>query len=429
MGGSQCCSASADLKAVDTTKLLPIPEVQYEFPQDREAPFTLNIVGQFVDGVHQAEVPRTLMRAGVLKVACGSAHFLILTESGQVLAAGDNLYGQCTTSEPVASLMEVAIRSMSFLDIAAGSRHSIILGRTSKQKFITNVVLTFGYELALGFSDRMNKTQPTELDLGNSEEDQPAQVFANFNHSAAVTSKGKLYTWGEALFPPVRSGIMKVELPLETDDAIIKVDFCRKSASSVTKFGHVFTWGDNTYGELGLPKVRKAETPIKVPNLSGIIDIAAGARHVIALDFEGVIYAFGDNSEGQCANEDTVKRGFTTVIAKSLMGTENLQAKYVFASESQSALVSTSGEFLVWGDNSQGKLGSVQTSITRPTLVESFINKKLSAVGLGQQFAVVVTGPTGAALQLKKKNQIKPVKSVEAHRRSFPSNVRLGEKL
>jgi alpha-tubulin suppressor-like RCC1 family protein len=52
------------------------------------------------------------MRSGVSKVACGAAHFLMLTENGLVLAAGENQYGQCTTTKTEVGLMEISIRDM-----------------------------------------------------------------------------------------------------------------------------------------------------------------------------------------------------------------------------------------------------------------------------------------------------------------------------
>jgi alpha-tubulin suppressor-like RCC1 family protein len=259
-------------------------------------------------------------------------------------------------------------------------------------------------------------------------------VFANFNHSCALTcnlypANGHLFLWGESLSPPLRRGVKQVELDLQPGDQAVKVDFCRKSAILCTKGGYVYTWGDNTYGELGLPQVRRADVPQCVPNLTEIIDIAAGARHALVLSSQGVIYAFGDNSEGQCARDDSIQRGIGTVTARNLMGTETLQTKFIFASESQSAMVSTAGDLLLWGDNSQGRLGDSQNSLSRPTLVDEFISKKVCAVGLGHQFTVILTGPTGAAMALKKRNAIRLSRSVEPHRRSFPSNVRLGEQL
>ena len=61
----------------------------------------------------------------------------------------------------------------------------------------------------------------------------------------------------------------------------------------------IFGWGDGTYGELGAIEDLPVEHPINLPyfeNMS-IQRIACGARHTLALDSLGNIYAMGDNSE------------------------------------------------------------------------------------------------------------------------------------
>ena len=66
------------------------------------------------------------------------------------------------------------------------------------------------------------------------------------------------------------------------------------------ELGSVYAWGDGTYGELGIDEsLLPIEKPIKIPYFENkkIIKVSAGARHTLALDFEGNIYAMGDNSD------------------------------------------------------------------------------------------------------------------------------------
>ena len=78
--------------------------------------------------------------------------------------------------------------------------------------------------------------------------------------------------------------------------------------------GTVWTWGDNTYGQLGINNavITYSDAPMAVrtvvdaqtnmaPTIRHVVSIAAGARHAAALTREGVVYVWGDNTFGQFA--------------------------------------------------------------------------------------------------------------------------------
>lgn len=71
--------------------------------------------------------------------------------------------------------------------------------------------------------------------------------------------------------------------------------------------GNIYAIGDNTYGELGLSSTATAETFTKIEYEfpSPIKKITTGARHSMILLNNGELYAFGDNSEGQCTGNNT----------------------------------------------------------------------------------------------------------------------------
>ena len=70
--------------------------------------------------------------------------------------------------------------------------------------------------------------------------------------------------------------------------------------------GTLYSIGDNTYGELGYESVLITDKLIRIKEFPSPVDkIAVGARHSLILLKDGDLYAFGDNSDGQCT-------GFTT---------------------------------------------------------------------------------------------------------------------
>jgi alpha-tubulin suppressor-like RCC1 family protein len=62
-------------------------------------------------------------------------------------------------------------------------------------------------------------------------------------------------------------------------------------------FGKVWTWGDNTEGELG--RSGATATPGQVPNLSNVVAIACGSQFTLAVTSNGQVCAWGNNGDGQ----------------------------------------------------------------------------------------------------------------------------------
>ena len=72
--------------------------------------------------------------------------------------------------------------------------------------------------------------------------------------------------------------------------------------------GTVWTWGDNTYGQLGCSPnaLRNSKYPVRVRildnngnSVTNIISVAAGSNHSLALTNTGEVYAWGRNDDGQ----------------------------------------------------------------------------------------------------------------------------------
>jgi alpha-tubulin suppressor-like RCC1 family protein len=64
----------------------------------------------------------------------------------------------------------------------------------------------------------------------------------------------------------------------------------------------VWTFGQKADGQLGDNTTAQRKTPIQVASLSGVVAVAAGAKHSLALTSAGVLYAWGDNYYGQVGN-------------------------------------------------------------------------------------------------------------------------------
>ena len=125
--------------------------------------------------------------------------------------------------------------------------------------------------------------------------------------------------------------------------------------------GTVYTWGFNAFGELGDGTTTERHTPVLVPGLSGVTQIAQGTSHMLAAGAGGVVWAWGDNEYGQLGDGTTTSRK-SPVPVPGLTGITQLAA-----GDYHSLALRSDGTVLSWGRNDYGDLGTgTTTSRTSP---------------------------------------------------------------
>ena len=62
--------------------------------------------------------------------------------------------------------------------------------------------------------------------------------------------------------------------------------------------GTVWSWGWNHFGQLGDGTTTSRRVPVRVENLTGVIQIAGARDHALALKSDGTVWAWGDNEFG-----------------------------------------------------------------------------------------------------------------------------------
>ena len=162
--------------------------------------------GQLGNGFHTAsEIPtrvRVPKGTTVLAIASGGFDGLALTKSGTVLAWGDNRYGQLGNGTRRSSNVPVRVRLPAGTKVVAlggGSQHSLAL--TSAGKLLAWGWNRFG-QLGTGTSRGSDLPVPVRLPSGVS----VTAVSAGGGFSIALTSTGRLLTWGHNEFGQLGDG-------------------------------------------------------------------------------------------------------------------------------------------------------------------------------------------------------------------------------
>ncbi|MDR0591421.1 MAG: IPT/TIG domain-containing protein, partial [Candidatus Nomurabacteria bacterium] len=209
------------------------------------------------------------------------------------------------------------------------------------------------------------------------------QVAAGRSHVIALTSDGKLYTWGSNNFGQLGDGTMIDSFsPIEVNTAALAgktiVDIAAGLAGSfaVTSDGSVFAWGSNCYGELGLGTLARFLRPTLVQgDLAGknIIQVSTGEITTMAIDSNGAMYAWGDNTYGQFGNGSTAASNIPILISPvgdiagktiKYIGTNSDVNGYGPSSPTigSTCAIASDDKVYCWGDGTGGQLGNGSTS-------------------------------------------------------------------
>ena len=224
-------------------------------------------------------------------------------------------------------------------------------------------------------------------------------VAAGEYHALALRSDGTVWSWGTASYGALGDGAKAGSgrnSPGQVLDLTGAIAIAAGSAHSVAlkSDGTVWTFGSNRQGQLGLGIATSewTSTPKQVPGLSGITAIAAGYLHTLAVDKNGLIYAWGYNSNGQIGNDSTTNTLVPTAVsvASGLVGATQVGAGY-----QHSIALKSDGTVWAWGfANAVGD----GTNTERRTPVQLTSPSEVTSIAAGwyQSFALKKDGTAWA---------------------------------
>ncbi|KAI9654827.1 MAG: hypothetical protein M1821_005821 [Bathelium mastoideum] len=259
------------------------------------------------------------------------------------------------------------------------------------------------------------------------------QVATGGMHALALTHDNKIYTWGVndkgALGRDTTWEGDLVDManaddasdadmnPLESTPAPISEEhfpentvFTQVAAGDSISFaltddGRVYGWGTfrSNDGALGftLDKEGKVimdqKTPVLLPSLTRITQIACGADHALACDDRGHLYAWGNGQQCQLGRR-VIERTKTQSLLPAGVSIPRRKVAAVGCGSFHSFAIDKSGQLWGWGLNSFGETGipleedeEAGSMVALPHMIESLEGKKIKTVQGGSHHSVGVS--------------------------------------
>lgn len=225
------------------------------------------------------------------------------------------------------------------------------------------------------------------------------QVAGGRDHTMALTDGGAVYTWGSNTYGQLGAGTLtprKTPAVVPGVGNVVDIMAGRDHCLAVTANAAVWAWGRNSLGQLGNGNLARHPSPVrvktKVPGstvaLSSIVAVAAGADHSMALAGDGTLYAWGANSWGQVGDGTTAGRTLAVTVGVPA------PVAAIAGGRQSSIAVTVAGAVYTWGDGRDGQLGDGSTTSTGRTAPGVVPGLSADGVAMGRDFPLAIV-PSG----------------------------------
>jgi alpha-tubulin suppressor-like RCC1 family protein len=320
-----------------------------------------NYNGQLGDGtsIERHVAVRVQNLSGLLTVAAGSAHNLALKNDHTVWTWGLNSNGQLGDGTVFARVVPVQVSNLSGVTAIAGAwYHSLALKNDG-------TVWAWGWNMFGQLGDGTNNDRHTPVQVRNLSG--VTAIAANGDHSLALKSDGTLWAWGENFYGQLGDGTT-VHRNTRVQVHNLAGVTCMAAGSShslaLMHDGTVRAWGQNVAGALGDGTTIDRHTPVQVSNLSGVKALAAGIGFSLALKTDGTVWAWGTNDFGQQGDGTNNDHHTPVQVSTNVSG-----VIAIAAGGGHSLAVRSNAIVQAWGQNTDGQLGD-GTTMDHPFAVQ-----------------------------------------------------------
>ncbi|MCL1983198.1 MAG: hypothetical protein FWG53_08975 [Clostridiales bacterium] len=333
----------------------------------------LNTDGQLGDGTTADRRRPVKIMDGVVSVAAGSYHSLAIKEDGSLWAwgwNGDGQIGNGAAGDVVTVDGDCVLSPVKVMDdvtyVAAGFYQSFAIAAESS-------LWAWGWNGygSLGDGTMENRASPVKIMDG------AAAVASGDGHSLAIKTDGSLWVWGWNSDGQLGDGTTTTFdddgnmtednnklAPVKIMDGVVSVAAGSDHSLAIKNDGSLWAWGWNGDGQLGdgtfssfdddgsIAEDNSRATPIKI--MDGVVSAAAGSYHSLAIKEDGSLWAFGWNGCGQLGDGTVENKAAPVKITGG--------AAFAAAGYSHSLVAKEDGSLWAWGSDDDGQLGDGKMS-------------------------------------------------------------------
>ena len=291
-----------------------------------------------------------------IPMAAQDQRCLVVLSNGTVKSWGINLYGQIGDGTTITRTTPVLVNGLANITaVATGAFHSLALENN-------------GTVWAWGNNDY------GQLGDGTTNENHIAKkiivltkvvsIAASYSHSLALKNDGSVWAWGSNANGTLGDGTNTDKLfPIKVANLSgVKEIVCGRAQSFALKEdGTVWSWGLNALGALGIGTNTDSNVPVKITALDHIIQIAAnGGEHCLALKADGSVWSWGYNSYGQLGSGNL---NYSNSPAQLYSISDVVE---IGIGDQNSFAVKSDGTAWAWGFNGVGEIGIENTNNDYP---------------------------------------------------------------
>ena len=176
--------------------------------------------------------------------------------------------------------------------------------------------------------------------------------------SMALDAHGHIWTWGDNLYGQLGYAFSGAALnPGQVNlDCVTQISMGALSAGCVTSDGTLWMWGYAGNGALGQGTTTpNSNMPLQVTDLLNVVEVSVGNTHTLARCADGSVWACGSNAQGQLGDGTTTNRT-RFVRVQGLPPATKISAGYFHSLAV--CTVNGSSTAWAWGSNGSGELGN-----------------------------------------------------------------------
>ena len=274
-----------------------------------------NFVGQLGDGTYTNTVTPVQISglSSVTSLGGRGYHNLAIKSNGTVWAWGWNSRGQLghdTSTTPCPAPLAGTCSNVPVQVIGITNPLTVTGGGFFSLALMPNHTLkAWGANESGQLGDGSYTDRPAPVDVSSALSN-VVQVSAGWRHAVALTSAGTVWTWGDNAYGEIGNGMTSttgISVPFQVPgfSNVLAVSGGDRFTAMLKADGTVWTWGWNSFGQLGDGTFTDRSTPVQVVGLSNVIAIAARDYHTLAIKSDGSVWAWGSGGNGELGNNKT----------------------------------------------------------------------------------------------------------------------------